>query len=132
MIADLAKQQHGVVARRQLLDLGMSRHAIDGRLARGSLHQFHLGVYVVGARRISRRGRWMAAVLACGPGAVLSHRAAGCLWGVLPPGFDRPEVTVPSGRRARRLGIVCHEADIAADEVTEIDGIPVTSIFRTL
>jgi len=74
----------------------------------------------------------MAAVLACGPGAVLSHRAAGCLWGVLPPSFNRPEVTVPPGRRSRRSGITCHEAELATDEVTEIDGIPVTSIFRTL
>jgi very-short-patch-repair endonuclease len=132
LIADLAKRQHGVVSRRQLLDLGMGRTAVDGRLARGSLHQVYRGVYVVGYRRISRKGRWMAAVLACGPGAVLSHGAAGCLWGFLSPGFDRIEVTCPVGRRTRRAGIKCHEANLAADEITEIDGIPVTSVFRTL
>jgi very-short-patch-repair endonuclease len=131
-IAQLAGGQHGVVGRQQLLGLGMTRHDISARIKHGSLHRYHHGVYVVGARRIGRRGRWMAAVLAGGPGAVLSHRAAACLWGVLPPSFDRPEVTVPSGRRARRPGITCHAADFAADEVTEIDGIPVTSIFRTL
>lgn len=131
-IGELARTQHGVVARRQLLGLGMGRTAIDGRLARGSLHQLHRGVYVVGYRRISRRGRWMATVLAASRGAVLSHRAAGCLWGFLPPSLDRPEVTCAVGRRARRPGIKCHEADLVEDETTEIDGIPVTSTFRTL
>ncbi|MDX6624679.1 MAG: hypothetical protein QOE75_2611 [Solirubrobacterales bacterium] len=110
----------------------MGAKAIRGRVERGSLHRIYRGVYVVGYRRISRKGRWMAAVLACGPGAVLSHRAAGCLWGVLPPGLFHIEVTVPLGRRARRHGIACHEADLAPDEITEIDGIPVTSVFRTL
>ncbi len=121
-----------MVSRQQLLGLGMTTDEVKGRIRRGSLHRFHVGVYVVGVRRISRKGRWMAAVLACGPGAVLSHRAAGCLWGVLPPSLDRVEVTVPRGRRARRPGITGHAADLAADEIEEIDGIPVTSIFRTL
>ena len=74
----------------------------------------------------------MAAVLACGPGAVLSHRAAACLRGLMPPRDAHPEVTVPRGRRARRPGIACREADLRADEVDEIDGIPVTSVFRTV
>jgi hypothetical protein len=132
VIADLAKRQYGVVARRQLLDLGMSAKAVRGRVERGSLHEYHRGVYVVGVRRISRGGRWMAALLACGPGAVLSHRAAACFWGVLSPGFDRPQVTVPSNRRVRRPGIICHQANLVPDEIEVIDGIPVTSIFRTL
>lgn len=74
----------------------------------------------------------MAAVLAAGPGAVLSHRAAGCLHGFLFPSFNRLEVTVPPPKRARRPGITCHEAHLAPDEVTELDDIPVTSVFRTL
>lgn len=131
-IGALAGRQHGVVARRQLLAMGMSGKAIRGRVERGSLHQIYRGVYVVGVRRISRKGRWMAVVLACGPGAVLSHRAAGCLHGFLFPSLDRLEATVPPSRRARRPGITCHEADLAPDEVTEIDNIPVTSVFRTL
>ena len=65
-MAELARRQHGVVGRGQLLGLGMGRRAIDGRLQRGQLHEVFRGVYVVGARRISRRGRWMAAVLAAG------------------------------------------------------------------
>lgn len=131
-IADLARRQHGVTARRQLLGLGITRHQVDGRIARGLLHEFHAGVFVFGVRRISRKGRWMAAVLACGDGAVLSHRAAASLWGLMSPRDVYPEVTVPRGRRARRPGIVCREADLAADEVDEIDGIPVTSVFRTV
>jgi very-short-patch-repair endonuclease len=121
-----------VVARRQLLALGMGREAIRGRVERGSLHQIYRGVYVVGYRRINRKGRWMAAVLVGGPEVVLSHRAAGCLWGFLSSGLARLEVTAPLGKRARHPGIVCHETDLAADEVTELDGIPVTSVFRTL
>lgn len=74
----------------------------------------------------------MAAVLACGPEAVLSHRAAGCLHGFLFPSLGRLELTAPPAKRARRPGIVCHEANLAPDEITAIDGIPVTSLFRTL
>jgi very-short-patch-repair endonuclease len=121
-----------VVARRQLLALGVGAKAVRGWVERGHLHQIYRGVYVVGVRRISRKGRWMAAVLASGPGAVLSHRAAGCLLGFLPPSLNRLEVTCPRGSRARHLGIDCHEANLVPDEITEIDGIPVTSVFRTL
>lgn len=110
----------------------MSSKAIRGLIERGWLHQIYRGVYVVGYRRIGRKGRWMAAVLACGPDAVLSHRAAGCLHGFLLPSLNRIEVTRPRGSRARLAGIACHESDLAADETTELDGIPVTSVFRTL
>ncbi|HSS31700.1 MAG TPA: hypothetical protein VLL27_00280 [Solirubrobacterales bacterium] len=74
----------------------------------------------------------MAAVLACGPDAVLSHRAAACLRGLMSPRDLDPEITVPRGRRARRPGIVCREADLADDEVEAVDGIPVTTAFRTV
>jgi hypothetical protein len=125
-LAGLARQQHGVVARRQLLALGFSRKAITGRLQRGYLQEVHLGVYVLGARRISRRGRWMAAVLAAGEGAVLSHRSAARLWGVLPTGAEWIDVTCPPGRVVQRKGIVGHVSAVADDEQTVIDGIPVT------
>lgn len=74
----------------------------------------------------------MAAVLACGPEAVLSHRASACLWGLMSPRSVEPEVIVPRGHRARRPGIVCREADLEADEVDEVDGVPTTSVFRTV
>lgn len=128
---ELARGQHGVVARRQLLRLGMSREAIATRLQRRHLHEVHLGVYVVGARRISRRGRWMAAVLASGEEAVLSHRSAARLWRLLPLAAERIDVT-RSNRRVRRDGIVGHRAKLREDEWVVEDGIPVTSPFRTI
>jgi very-short-patch-repair endonuclease/predicted transcriptional regulator of viral defense system len=132
VVGEVAGRQHGVVARRQLIELGMSRRAIEGRLARGSLHRIHQGVFVVGVRRISRIGQWQAAVLACRADSVLSHRAAGELHRFLPRRELRLDVTVPPGRRVRRKGIRCHEAIVADDERTEVDGIPATSVFRTV
>lgn len=131
-MSEVACGQHGVVARRQLLELGFSRRAISGRLQRGQLHEVFLGVYVVGSRRIGRRGRWMAAVLAAGRGAVLSHRSAGRLWGVLPLTAERVDITCPLGRTVERKGIVCHVSAVADDERVILDGIPVTSVFRTI
>jgi hypothetical protein len=131
-MAELARRQHGVVARRQLLEMGMSRRAIGGRLQRGQLHEVFLGVYVVGSRRISRRGRWMAAVLAAGEGAVLSHRSAGRLWRLLPPAAEWIDIACPPGRIVRRRGIVSHELAVAEDESQVVDGIPVTAPFRTI
>jgi hypothetical protein len=131
-MTELARRQHGVVARGQLLELGLSRKGVVGRLERGLLHEVFLGVYVVGARRISRRGRWMAAVLAGGEGAVLSHRSAARFWRLLPPAGERIEVTCPPGRIVRRKGIVGHESVVAEDEWLRVHGIPVTSPFRTI
>ena len=131
-IADLARRQHGVLSRAQLLERGMGRRAIAARIDRGQLHRLHNGVYKVGYRRINRKGRWMAAVLASGSGACLSHRSAARLWKLIPPGDEWVEVTCPPGHRARRRGIVCHEAEVAEDERGVIDGIPVTSVFRTI
>jgi very-short-patch-repair endonuclease len=94
------------------------------------LRLVHRGVYaVVGRRLFTLRGVWMAAVLACGPRAVLSHRAAAALWGVR--GGQRAEVTAP-GRRKPRPGIKLHYADLPADETAVHLGIPVTTIGRTL
>jgi very-short-patch-repair endonuclease/predicted transcriptional regulator of viral defense system len=131
-IARLAERQYGVVARRQLLELGVGKKAIDGRIQRGRLHEFFRGVYVVGARRIGRKGRWMAAVLAAGEGSVLSHRSAARLWGVMPLATEWIDVICPPGRIVRRRGIVSHESTVAGDERCVVDGIPVTSIFRTI
>lgn len=120
------------MARRQLLERGMGAKAIDGRLQRGRLHEYLRGVYVVGARRISRKGRWMAAVLAAGEGAVLSHRSAARLWGLMPSAAEWVDVTCAPGRVVRRKGIVAHESLVADDESELVDGIPITSPFRTI
>jgi len=131
-VAQVAKRQHGVVARWQLLELGLGRVAIVERLQHGHLHKIHRGVYVVGARRISRKGRWMAAALAGGLGTVLSHRSAARLWKLLPPAAEVIEVTSPASGRTRRRGIVGHRASLQEDECLVRDGIPVTSPFRTI
>src|SRR5260221_4085717 len=80
-LAALATQQHGVVARRQLVELGLGRGAIDTRLRTRRFSSIHRGVYSVGHGRLTMRSTWLAAVLACGEGAVLSHRSAAALWG---------------------------------------------------
>jgi putative AbiEi antitoxin of type IV toxin-antitoxin system len=131
-LAALAKRQHGTVARPQLLALGFSRRAIAGRVERGLLSEIYFGVYVFGARRITRKGRWMAAVLAAGEGSVLSHRSAGRLWRLLPPAAERVEVTCQPGKVVRRKGIVSRQSVFQDDEWMRRDGIPVTSPFRTI
>src|SRR3954447_3268740 len=79
-IAALARRQHGVVALAQFLALGMSESAVRKRVATGRLHRVHRGVFAVGHPVVTREGHWMAATLACGPEAVLSHRSAAALW----------------------------------------------------
>jgi len=110
----------------------MGEGAIEGRIRRGQLHRIHRGVYKVGYRRINRKGRWMAAVLASGSGACLSHRSAARLWGLMPLGDEWPEVTSPRHSRSRRREIICHEGTIAPDERGLVDEILVTSPFRTI
>lgn len=131
LIAELAGQQHGLVARRQLLDRGIKRGAINSRARRGQLHSVHRGVFAVGYRLLDSEAWWMAAVLACGPDAVLSHRSAGQLWRIVPRADIWPEVTRSSSCRGRD-GIRLHRACLRPDEVDGSDGIPVTSVSRTL
>ena len=105
----------------------------EHRLRCGRLHRIHRGVYAVGHRKLTRRGRWMAAVLAGGRGAALSHRSAAELWSLLPPRAHRPDVTVPcSRRRAASVGVEWRSSRLPPDEVTDIDGIAVTSVSRTV
>ncbi len=127
-VAELADRQHGVVARSQLRDIGLSRDAIHHRLTRRRLRKTHRGVYAVGHRNLTMEGRSLAAVLAAGPGAVLSHRAAAGLWGLQP--FRDLEVTADALRK--RPGIRIHRSTLRNDEVTIVRGIPVTGVSRTL
>jgi very-short-patch-repair endonuclease/predicted transcriptional regulator of viral defense system len=131
VIAELAATQHGVVARRQLLDSGLTRRQIEERISRHLLHPIHHGVYAVGHTALTDRGRWSAAVLACGPRAVLSHRAAGQLWRLIPQTRLLLEVTRP-GRSRRRPGIRTWRGSVREDEQGTIDGIKVTSLSRTI
>jgi hypothetical protein len=119
-----------VVARWQLLRRGVSAREIRGLVERGHLQPLYVGVYAVGHRVLSRDGRWHAAVLAGGPGTVLSHRSAAEALGLLWPSDIEVEVTRPRAYRGR-AEIRAHRAVLLPDEVGEVDGIPVTSPFRT-
>lgn len=133
-IAKVAAAQHGVIARHQLHELGIGQDAIDGRLAAARLHRIHRGVYAVGHIKLTGNGRYLAAVLACGPGAALSHRSAGDHLGIRPTTGRRIEVIVPThaGRRGR-AGITLHRCrSLLPAEVTVVDGISTTTPARTL
>lgn len=130
-IAALARLQHGVVDDRDLRALGLERRAVRRRMQAGWLHPVHPGVYSVGHTALSLRGRYLAAVKACGPGAVLSHRSAAELWG-LRPSSGRIEVTV---RRVNRRvpGIKVYRSRmLAPQDRAKREGVPVTSVARTL
>jgi very-short-patch-repair endonuclease len=130
-IADLATRQYGVVSRAQLRALGLSDGGVSARVRRGMLHRRHHGVYAVGHTVLGSRGHWMAAVLACGASAVLSHAAAGALWDLRRSDAVVIDVTVPgTGGRPRRSGIRVHRARHL--ERTVKDGIPVTTPGRTI
>jgi very-short-patch-repair endonuclease len=130
-IAELAEQQHGVVARAQLLRFGLSGSAIDHRCARGRLHVLHRGVYAVGYRVYAREARWMAAALASGAGSVLSHYSAAELWRLRPYSGRVTELTTPGSARPLS-GVRRHSARVPVDEMTRERGIPVTTVPRTL
>ena len=123
-LAALAARQYGVVARRQL---GFGQRAIDHRCRVGRLHRVHLGVYAVGHLGLGREARWLAAVLACGDEAVLSHRSAAALWGIRLGELFRPEITAPTLKR--HPGIASHRACLAAPDRTTHLRIPVTIIL---
>jgi very-short-patch-repair endonuclease len=134
VIADLAGAQHGVVARWQLRTLGLSVAAIDHRVRAGRLHRVYQGVYAVGHRILTVEGRWMAAVMAGGRNAMLSHASAAAAWQLRPLGTGAIHVTVPGdpGRR-RRAGLRVHRsATIEVDDTTTHLAIPITDPTRTL
>lgn len=129
----LVRRQHGVIARRQLLELGYSSRAIDLRIRSGWLHPIWPGVYAVGRPDVTRYGLFSAAVLTCGPGAVLSHESAASLWAIRAERGRIIHVTVPAARRPRAEGIVVHRrTSLAPGDVTERHGIPVTNPISTL
>jgi very-short-patch-repair endonuclease/predicted transcriptional regulator of viral defense system len=130
VIAELAERQHGVVAVWQLEARGIAYDAIRYRARTGRLHRIHHGVYAVGYRKLTPHGHRMAAVLAYGPDAVLSHRSAAAQWGI-GPGFWKTEVTTPRAKRSRK-GTRAHTATLHPEDVAVHNGIPVTSVARTI
>ena len=136
VMAELATRQHGVVRRDQLLRAGVASHRIEHRVASGRLHVEHRGVYRVGPIA-TPRSREVAAILACGGSgsdatAVISHRSAGTMSGQIPHAPASVELIVPRWSGRRRAGLCVHRMPLAADEITRIEGIPVTTPARTL
>jgi hypothetical protein len=130
---ELARGQHGVVTRRQLLALGFGPRSIEHRLSNGRLHLVMRGVYAVGWSDLSQKQRWMAAVLACGDGAALSHHSAGALWGIAPERTRHIDISVRRRCRIRRPGLrVRSRPALARADLSSRDGIPVTSVVRTI
>lgn len=129
----LARRQDGLVARRQILELGMTEAEIENRLSGGHWERVHAGVYKLGVAQLDWDQRLMAATLAAGPGAVVSHRAAAVLWRLDGIESAPVEITIPHTREARRQEVICHRArSLSDDDVTKLRGIPVTAVARTL
>jgi predicted transcriptional regulator of viral defense system len=133
-VAAIAARQHGIVTFTQLKRAGVSSSGVSRRVAGGRLHRVHRGVYAVGHRGLSREGKWTAAVLACGDGAVLSHRSAAELSEMLPRGDGPIHVTLPapSSGRSNRRGLRIHRSSLPRSDSTVRNGIAVTTPARTI
>lgn len=114
------------------MELGLSAQSIQHRLSKGRLHRIERGVYAVGRPDLTQRGRWMAAVLACGRGAALSFDSAAAFWGIRPARPGPIEIVVPVSSGRRRPPLVVHRRPrMHPKDVTVRDDIPVTSLVRT-
>lgn len=130
-LAALARGQHGVVSIRQLRWIGYSHSSVRRAVTSGRLHRLHHGVYAVGHTNLSLQGRCLAAVLASGPGALLSHYSAGWLLGLIPTRPVPLHVTTPIPRKRRGSIRIHHSRTLTdADRALE-EGVPVTSVART-
>jgi hypothetical protein len=115
----------------QLEDLGLSARGVRHRAASGRLQRVHHGVYAI--QPVGTHGRWMAAVLACGTGAVLSHRSAAALWDLVADQHSRADVTVTRRAGRSRDGIAVHRGEsLAPADIAVHEGIPCTTVARTL
>ena len=130
----MADEQFGVVSRAQLLSAGLTRREIEAWVAARRLQRVHRGVYAVGHSVLRVEGRWMAAVLACGQGAVLSHQTAASVWELRRLGSGAVHVTVPGDPgRKKRQGIRVHRSiTLTEAETTRVRGLPVTTPARTI
>ncbi|HEY1596087.1 MAG TPA: type IV toxin-antitoxin system AbiEi family antitoxin domain-containing protein [Thermoleophilaceae bacterium] len=132
-MADLAAEQHRVVEAKQLHRLGLTRGAIERRVARGRLHVIHRGVYAVGSRNIGRDGFLIAAVFACGEGALLSHETAADHRSLTRSSSRAIHVTVPGRNKPNVRGVTVHLTRRLTDADRAVHrGVPVTSVPRTL
>jgi hypothetical protein len=129
----LAARQYGVVTAAQLAGLGIRRGAVRRRVAAGRLHPLQRGVFAVGHRAVGVNGRRLAAVLAAGPGALLSHRSAADAWGLRRFAGRRIDVLVLNGRHPALAGARLHQTrTVHAEDIAQLGGIPITSVSRTI
>lgn len=134
-LSRLASGQHGVVTRAQLVDVGLGPSSIARRIDARRLVPVHAGVYLVGHLARAPLATEMAAVLACGRGAVVSHRSAGLIWRLVSPrrGHVGVDVTVPRAWSPRRAGVRVHRrTTLAPSDIVVLGRLPVTSPARTL
>jgi predicted transcriptional regulator of viral defense system len=131
-VARRAAEQWGVLSLEELLACGLNRKAVGVRVNGGRLHRLHRGVYAVGHANPPLEGRWLAAVKASGPSAVLSHLSAAALWGIVEGRERRPDVTLRGPGTRLVPGVRLHRAALDADDRGRCAGIPVTSPARTL
>lgn len=132
-VAKLAERQHGVVSRLQLRRLGFTDRLIDNRIASGYLQPVFRGTFAVGHRAITRKGRMLAAVLACEEGTILSHGSAAELLGLWDREPPRLEVIPPDWSGRKIPGIRWHRVRLPLPDEFELrDGIPCTTVSRTL
>ena len=131
-LAELAARQHGIVGVTQLRRLGFDRDAIARRVRSGRLHRLYRGVYAVGHTVLGREARWLAAVLACGEGAAMSHRSAAALWGLRASAAARIDVTVPHTSGVRSTSAVAVHRPRRAVQTTTSGVISVTTPMHTL
>jgi very-short-patch-repair endonuclease len=132
-IAAIANRQHGLVTLAQLEERGMDRRTAAARVRSGRLHRVHQGVFAVGYPRLTPEARFLAAVLACGPGAVLSHESAAALWGFWKAREAQLHVIAPNRRGRSPGGIVAHrDGWLPPSDRTIFRGIPCTTVARTL
>ena len=127
----MTRRQHGVVTREQLLALGMSPGAIRARLRAGRLHRLWPGTYAVGRPDVGRLGELMAATLACGPHARLSHRSAAELWRVASKASVWIDISVPSSSLHRLDGIRLHRR-VEFGTTRIVKGIPIADPISVL
>ena len=132
-LADVARTQHGVIAVFQLLELGFTHRRIERRRQAGRLIRLYTGVYAAGYRPLTQEGKWMAGVLAVGPGGLLSHRAGAAHWNLIrhcPPYID---VTIRQGAARTRGNLIVHQTTrLDREDIRSKQGIPITSPARTL
>lgn len=133
IVRTLADRQYGVIARQQLLGSGVSAGTVESYVERGWLIPIHAGVYAFGHHNVTSRGHLLAAVLACGPTALLSHQSAGALWNLRATGQTKTDVTVPGSSRKAQAGIRVHRTrHLHPEDIAAIGGIPTTSLARTI